>query len=88
MVEVRNGSTTEKLAVILIGSNGYVGGTIAALEKILGLTAAQSTTYTNRWLSFPTSNASLDELVSGLLDLARGLRDRDVRARTRSATPR
>ncbi len=36
------------------------------MEKALGLTAAQSSTYANKWLSFPTSNTSLAELVSGL----------------------
>ena len=38
------------------------------MEKVLGLTAAQSSTYKDKWLSFPTSNHSFSELVSGLLD--------------------
>jgi hypothetical protein len=67
MVEVRSGAPTQKLAIILVGSKGYVEGNDPALQKILGLTTAQATEYANRWLSFPTSDASLDILVSGLL---------------------
>jgi hypothetical protein len=36
------------------------------LREILGLTAKQSTTYANTWLSFPTGNQTLDQLISGL----------------------
>jgi hypothetical protein len=68
VLEVQNGSTTEELSVVLIGKTGYLRGNVSALEKVLGLTSAQSSTYANRWLSFPTSNHSLSELVSGLLD--------------------
>jgi hypothetical protein len=68
VLQVISGSTTESLKVILIGSTGYIRGNDTALQRILGLTAAQSTTYTNKWLSFPTSNTSLAELVSGLRD--------------------
>jgi hypothetical protein len=68
MLEVQNGSTTEELSVVLVGKTGYLRGNVSALEKVLGLTAAQSSAYQNRWLSFPTSNHSLSELVSGLLD--------------------
>jgi hypothetical protein len=67
-LEVQNGSTTEELSVILVGKTGYLRGNASALEKVLGLSAAQSGRYTNRWLSFPTSNGSLSELVSGLRD--------------------
>jgi hypothetical protein len=67
-LQVINGSTTENLNVILVGSTGYVRGNEAGLEKALGLTSAQSATYANKWLSFPTSNTSLAELVSGLRD--------------------
>ena len=67
-LEVQNGSTTEDLSVVLIGKTGYLRGNVSALEKVLGLTTAQSDAYQNRWLSFPTSNHSLSELVSGLLD--------------------
>jgi hypothetical protein len=68
VLEVQNGSITEQLSVVLIGKTGYLRGNVSGLEKVLGLTAAQSGTYKNRWLSFPTSNGSLSELVSGLLD--------------------
>ena len=66
VLEVQKGSTTEELSVLLIGKTGYVGGNVSALEKVLGLTAAQSNAYKNRWLRFPTSTGSLSELVSGL----------------------
>jgi hypothetical protein len=65
-LEVQNGSITEELSVVLIGKTGYLRGNVSALEKVLGLTASQSSTYQNRWLSFPTSNRSLSELLSGL----------------------
>jgi hypothetical protein len=65
-LELQSGSTTEELAVVLIGTTGYIRGNQSALEKIVGLTAAQSGTYTNKWLSFPTSDTALAELVSGL----------------------
>jgi hypothetical protein len=65
---VQNGSITEELSVILIGKTGYLRGNTPALEKVLGLSATQSGRYTNRWLSFPTSNGSLSELVNGLRD--------------------
>jgi len=63
---VKSGSTLEKLTVTLIGSTGYVRGNSAALTEILGLTAQQATTYANVWLSFPTGNQTLDQLISGL----------------------
>jgi hypothetical protein len=66
VLEVKNGTTSELLSAIRIGSTGYLRGNDAALEKVLGLTSAQSSSYANRWLSFPTSNTSLAELVSGL----------------------
>jgi hypothetical protein len=65
-LNVKSGKTTETLTVTLVGDTGYLEGNNAALQKVLGLTAAQATTYTNKWLSFPTSNTSLAELVSGL----------------------
>ena len=67
-LQVINGSKTESLKVLLVGSTGYVRGNEVGLEKALGLTAAQSKTYANRWLSFPTSNTTLAELVTGLRD--------------------
>jgi hypothetical protein len=63
---VKQGATTESISVLLVGSTGYVKGNNAALQKVLGLTEAQATTYMNKWLSFPTSNTSLAELVTGL----------------------
>ena len=68
VIEVQNGSITEELAVVLIGSTGFLRGNQSALEKVVGLTTAQSSTYMHKWLSFPTSNGSLSELVSGLRD--------------------
>jgi hypothetical protein len=68
VLEVEHGSAVEELAVVLIGSKGYLRGNVAALEGVLGLTTSQSHTYANKWLSFPTSHRSLEELVSGLLD--------------------
>jgi len=66
LVEVQNGTVTEEMSVVLIGKTGYVRGNASALEKVLGLSAARSSRYENRWLSFPTSNGSLSELVSGM----------------------
>ena len=42
-------------------------GNKAALQHVIGLTAAQSSKYANTWLSFPISNQELGELVGGLL---------------------
>jgi hypothetical protein len=67
LVDVQSGAPTQRLSIILVGSKGYVEGNDPAMEKILGLTTAQATEYANRWLSFPTSDASLNVLVSGLL---------------------
>ena len=58
VLEVQNGSITEQLSVLLIGKTAYLRGNVAALEKVVGLTAAQSGTYKDKWLSFPTSNHS------------------------------
>jgi hypothetical protein len=68
VLAVQDGSVTEELAVVLIGSTGFLKGNESALERVLGLTTAQSSTYMNKWLSFPTSNDSLSELVGGLRD--------------------
>ena len=65
-MEVLKGSTLEELAVILIGSTGYLRGNEAALKQVVGLTATESATYAYQWLSFPTDNGSLSELVSGI----------------------
>jgi hypothetical protein len=63
---VQSGTTTEQLAVVLVGSTGYLRGNASALAKVLGLSAAQSDTYSERWLSFPTNSAALSALVRGL----------------------
>jgi hypothetical protein len=63
---VKQGSTTESISVLLVGATGYLKGNDAALQGVLGLTAAQATTYMNKWLSFPASNTSLAELITGL----------------------
>jgi hypothetical protein len=64
---VKNGSVTEHMTAKVVGSTGYVTGNAAALQHVIGLTAAQSSKYANKWLSFPTSNTNLQELVGGLL---------------------
>jgi hypothetical protein len=64
---VKNGSVTERMTARVVGSTGYVTGNAAALQHVIGLTAAQSSKYASKWLSFPTSNSGLDELVGGLL---------------------
>ena len=65
---VKKGSTTEHMSAVVVGSTGYIKGNAAALHNVIGLTSAQSSKYANQWLSFPTSNTSLEELVSGLLN--------------------
>ncbi len=65
---VKKSGTTEHMAAVVVGSTGYIKGNAAALHNVIGLTSAQSSKYANTWLSFPTSNSSLAELVSGLLN--------------------
>jgi len=65
---VKNGNLTERMSALLVGSTGYINGNATALHHVIGLTNGQSSKYANTWLSFPTSNSGLDELVSGLLD--------------------
>jgi hypothetical protein len=65
-LSVKKGSTLETLDVRLIGKTGYLRGNSTGLTQILGLTAPQATTYAKKWLSFPTGNQTLDQLVSGL----------------------
>ncbi len=65
---VKNGKLTERMSALLVGSTGYIKGNAAALHHVIGLTSDQSSKYAGVWLSFPTSNSGLDELVSGLLD--------------------
>lgn len=64
---VTRGKVKERLTAREIGSTGYVNGNEAALQDVIGLTKAESTKYAGRWLSFPTSNTGLAELVGGLL---------------------
>ena len=77
---VKSTAATETLTTALIGKTGYVRGNGAGLAHILGLTAAEATTYTNKWLSFPTGNQQLDALVSGL-------RNKDVAAELKMSGP-
>jgi hypothetical protein len=63
---LEKGSTVEDFEVIVKGSTAYVRGNDTALAQILGLTTAQSTKYADTWLSFPTSNTTLAELIGGL----------------------
>ncbi len=64
---VKNKNLTEHMSALVVGSTGYVKGNEAALQHVIGLTAAESKKYANKWLSFPTSNQGLGELVGGLL---------------------
>jgi hypothetical protein len=64
---VKSKKPTERMSALVVGSTGYVKGNTAALANVIGLTKAESTKYANRWLSFPTSNQGLGELVGGLL---------------------
>jgi hypothetical protein len=64
---VKNKSLTEKMNARVVGSTGYVNGNAAALQHVIGLTKAESSKYGGKWLSFPTSNTGLDELVGGLV---------------------
>ena len=64
---VQNKSLNERMTALVVGSTGYVTGNSAALQHVIGLTKAQSSKYAGKWLSFPTSNGGLDELVGGLL---------------------
>ena len=64
---VQNKKVNERMTALVVGSTGYVTGNAAALQNVIGLTKAQSSKYAGKWLSFPTSNTGLDELVGGLL---------------------
>jgi hypothetical protein len=65
---VKKGSLAEHVSAKVVGSTGYVQGNATALQNVIGLTKAQSKKYAGTWLSFPTSNSALGELVSGLLN--------------------
>jgi hypothetical protein len=64
---VKNKNVTERMTAKVVGSTGYVNGNQAALADVIGLTKAEAKKYAGKWLSFPTSNTSLAELVGGLL---------------------
>jgi hypothetical protein len=64
---VKDKNVTERMTARVVGSTGYVTGNAAALQHVIGLTKAESTKYAGKWLSFPTSNQGLGELVGGLL---------------------
>ena len=64
---VKNKAVTERMTARVVGTTGYVNGNKAALLDVIGLTKAEATKYAGRWLSFPTSNTNLAELVGGLL---------------------
>ncbi|HEY1652377.1 MAG TPA: hypothetical protein VGG09_10895 [Acidimicrobiales bacterium] len=64
---VHNGKATEHLSAEIVGSTGYVNGNATALQNVIGLTAKESSKNAGKWLSFPTSNSGLAQLVSGLL---------------------
>jgi hypothetical protein len=63
---VTKGSNVEHMSVMIVGSTGYVKGNSAALHNVIGLPSAKSSKYADKWLSFPTSNATLSSLVAGL----------------------
>jgi hypothetical protein len=65
---VTNGKMSEHVTAKVIGSTGYVKANSTALHYVIGLSTSQSNKYANKWLSFPTSNSSLAQLVSGLLN--------------------
>jgi len=65
---VKKGSLAEQVSARVAGSTGYVKGNATALHNVIGLTSSQSSKYAGTWLSFPTSNSALAELVSGLLN--------------------
>ncbi len=65
---VKNGSLTEHLTALVVGPTGYIKANATALHHVIGLTSTQSSKYANAWLSFPTSNNGLAQLVTGLLN--------------------
>jgi hypothetical protein len=64
---VSNGKLSEHVSAMVVGSTGYVKANSTALHYVIGLNTSQSNKYANKWLSFPTSNSGLEQLVSGLL---------------------
>jgi hypothetical protein len=64
---VTNGKLSEHVSAMVVGSTGYVKANSTALHYVIGLTTSQANKYANKWLSFPTSNSGLEQLVTGLL---------------------
>jgi hypothetical protein len=64
---VKQKGITERMTARVVGSTGYVQGNDVALQHVIGLTKADSSKYAGKWLSFPTSNQGLGQLVGGLL---------------------
>jgi hypothetical protein len=64
---ISNGKSTEHMSAEVVGKIGYVKGNSTGLQSILGLSAAQARKYAGQWLSFPTSDSNLAQLVGGLL---------------------
>jgi hypothetical protein len=65
---VTNGKLSEHVSAMVVGSTGYVKANSTALHYVIGLSTSQSNKYANKWLSFPTSNRGLEQLVTGLLN--------------------
>jgi hypothetical protein len=65
---VTNGKLSEHVSAMVVGSTGYVSANSTALHYVIGLSTSLSNKYANKWLSFPTSNSGLEQLVSGLLN--------------------
>ncbi len=65
---VKKGSLSEHVNALVTGTTGYVKGDKTALHNVLGLSNALAGKYAGTWLSFPTSNSALGQLVGGLLN--------------------
>ncbi len=65
---VTKGSLSERVTEEVVGKMAYLQANRAALERVIGLTSAQSAKYAGSWLSFPASTQGLSQLVGGLLD--------------------
>jgi len=65
---VKKGSLSEHVSAMVVGSTGYVKGDTTALHNVIGLSNALARKYAGTWLSFPTSNSALGQLVGGLLN--------------------
>jgi hypothetical protein len=68
ILTLKKGSLSEQVTAMVVGSTGYVKANAAALHNVIGLTNAQSHKYAGTWLSFPTTNSALGQLVGGLLN--------------------